>query len=429
MFTYAPTNQSDTPRAISSKASGRSAQVWGEIGEWSITSHFQPIFSLSHGCAIGHEALLRAFDHTNKPVAPPHVIAFANTSHVSLEAADQKFRRIHVENFRQALASTHQLNDSWLFLNIHPQLFRHGCQAGLKGAQDFMPEIVATGIDPRRIVVEVMEESVPDDGRFVETVNSLREMGCRIALDDFGAGHSNFDRIWKLTPEVVKLDRSFALRAAEDSKVRRILPRMVGMIHEAGSLVLLEGVETEEQALIALDADIDLVQGYYFARPAADPVDTHLPHRLIDQLWDNFDQMRSEATVQSREQMAPYLNAIGYAATLLEAGRSLSVACASFFDLAGAEKCYLLDAQGQQVHDNHQPPAPYSPLALLPSCTPVVGARWSRRPYFRRALEHFGKPQQTRPYICIASGKLCITVSVTCQLRQGVHVLCADVMV
>lgn len=59
----------------------------------------------------------------------------------------------------------------------------------------------------------------------------------------------------------MKLDRSLALRASNDPKARQILNGIVGLLHQSGCLVLLEGVETHDQAMIAIDAGVDFVQG------------------------------------------------------------------------------------------------------------------------------------------------------------------------
>lgn len=396
--------------------SGRRA--WARLGHWRLTSHFQPIFSLSHRRVVGHEGLLRAFDDDNFPVPPGPIIAHAARDIEQLQLVDRLCRELHVCNFMQQ-----DDEDGWLFLNIHPALFRQGptSQPG-----DFLPELATMPLDPQRVVIEVMEDAVPDNSRFADTVAALRERGCRIALDDFGAGHSNFDRIWSLSPEIVKLDRTFALRSAREPAVRRMLPRMVALIHQAGSLVLLEGVESADQALIALDADIDFVQGYHFATPAAEPVDTTAVNPLIEALWERFHREQARSRAEEKELLGPYVNAIGFAASLLEAGQPLDKACRGFLELDRADTCYLLDEEGRQVGSNAYRRMPDAAAVRGTPLSATSGARWSRRPYFRRAVECFGRVQATRPYASITNGKSCVTVSIACRLNGQTHVLCGD---
>jgi EAL domain-containing protein (putative c-di-GMP-specific phosphodiesterase class I) len=413
----APTQAETTHSAdIVHSAHGVSARYKG----LRLTSHFQPIFSLSHCRAIGHEGLLRATDADRNPVAPGRVIAGA-TNYEDLRYLDQLCRYLHVNNH-----TAHDKHGGWLFLNIHPEVFRQGPDSDLS---DFLPELSEhPNIDTRRIVIEVMEQAVSEHAGFTRTVEYLRDMGCMIALDDFGAGHSNFDRIWSLQPEIVKLDRSFAIKSVEDPSARRLLPQIVSLIHEAGSLVLLEGVETEAQAMAAFDSDIDFVQGFYFAIPSAQPVDTREISTVINTLWERFNTTRDSGAQRHRELIGPYIHAMGGCAVLLEEGMPLDKACHAFLQLDRADGCFLLDEQGRQVGRNVRPASASSPEdSQYRTLSINRHACWSRRPYFRRAIDNLGKVQVTRPYLSISSGLLCVTVSVAYRdWNDELRVLCGD---
>lgn len=399
-------------------ADGVSARYQG----LTLTSHFQPVFSLSHGRAIGHEGLLRACDDERNPVSPGRVIASA-TRYEDLHHIDQLCRYLHANNH-----SAHDTQDGWLFLSIEPEVSGRGPKNDDLG--NFLPELCEhPNIDSRRIVIEVVEQVASESSGFARTVEYLRDLGCMIALGDFGAGHPSFDRIGSLQPEIVKLGRSFAIKSVEDPSTRRLLPQIVSLIHEAGSLVLLEGVETEAQALLALDADIDFVQGFYFAMPEATPIDTRTMNPLLNALWEEFNATRGAGNARARELIEPYLNAIGGCALLLEDGTSLDDACCEFLQMERADSCFLLDGQGRQMGNNARPrhsltPAdtPYRALAANRS------AHWSRRPYFRHAVERPGKIHVTRPYLSISTGLLCVTVSIAFRnWNDELQVLCGDV--
>jgi hypothetical protein len=202
----------------------------------------------------------------------------------------------------------------------------------------------------------------------------------------------------------------------------------VSLLHEAGSLVLMEGIETEGEALMAMDADADFVQGYYFAVPAETLPTDEKGRALFDQLWIAFRDVTLPEVSFHRREVSPYINAIGYAASLLESGMPLTHASSGFLDLPGAERCYLLDNAGRQIGDNiinsrqiAVADQRYSPVAN------AQGANWSRRFYFRRALEHPGKVQVTRPYLSIAGANQCITVSIGSLVDGEMRVLCGDV--
>ena len=392
---------------------------WAPFGSYRLTTHLQPIFSYSHRRIVGHEGLLRASDARGKPVSPLSVIASAG-SFESLRHLDRLARLLHLRNHHRS-----GIDSDWLFLNMHPAVF---VQAQRSNSSGFLGQVLADLRYPAsRIVVELLEDSVPDNARFEDGVAYLRELGVLIALDDFGAGHSNFDRVWRIRPEIVKLDRSFAVQAAEDSRARRLLPQIVSLLHEAGSLVLIEGVETEEQALLAMDADIDFVQGFYFGRPAAQVIADDQAVMRINAVWQRCDETRERDYASYRNTIAPFINAIGYASTMLVVGHRIEEACVHFLQLENAERCFLLDIDGGQVGPNvvsrRAPPESHSFNPLKHA----EGAKWSRRHYFRRAVEHPGKVQVTRPYLSIANARLCVTVSVCFTVGGKQRVICGDI--
>lgn len=382
------------------------------------SSAFQPIVSLTHARVVGHEGLLRAEDAQGRNVPPPILLEEA-ISHGDILHLDRLCRTLHVANAGQA-------RDGWLFLNIHPESFSRAQQANRIAFMSSLLE--SNAMQAKMVVVEILEELIEDEENFRNTVGQLRELGCLLAIDDFGAGHSNFDRIWQVAPEIVKLDRRFAVQCEADPRARRMLPRIVNMLHEAGSLVLLEGIETLTQAMIALEADVDFAQGYYFARPAAEPLPIHQIIPAVTDLWERYESDSHQHYRQRRERIAPYEQAVVKAAMELSMrSDTLAGACRSFLELEQTEFCYLLDGQGLQVGSNvwsseHEQKAAssYQPIAG------INGARWSRRPYFRRAIEHFGQVQTTRPYLSTATGSLCVTISIAFLQGSETRVLCGD---
>ena len=392
----------------------------GKFGDYRLTSHFQPIVSLSHCRVIGHEGLMRATDASGANVSPLDVLAKAAQAS-SLVELDRLCSLLHVCNARQE-----EGENGWLFLNMHPDVFIREQDCDL----DIFTELLQSkqGFATNRVVFEVLEQWISNtaDG-FSQAVARFRDRGYLIALDDFGAGHSNFDRVWQLKPEIVKLDRCFAVQIESDPHVRRLLPRIVTLLHEAGSLVLLEGIETELQAMIALESDIDFVQGYYFARPAPSLVPPPQTLPLVLSLWDNYEENIDKNYADSRAMIAPYENAIGHASVMLAAGRTIAEACASFLELPKAEFCFLLDSEARQIGQNVVAPrVKYD----KPNFLPLVSAkesRWSRRPYFRRASEHFGRVCRTRPYLSVTTARLCITLSVKFRIGNDSFVLCGDI--
>lgn len=233
----------------------------GYFRDMHLDSVFQPLLDAATRQPRAHEALLRVRNSAQEAISP--AAAFEVPRDVG-EAVyfDRLCRIIHTLNFvRQAPPGVD------LFLNISG---RHllGVTDGEYG-ETFERLLHMCGTRPERVILEILEAGVDDLSRLNEAVNAYRARGYRVAIDDFGCEHSNFDRLWRLTPDLVKLDRSLIQHGASNPRARRILPKLIEIIHELGALVVCEGIETPAQHQLAVDAGADLVQGYWYARPDA----------------------------------------------------------------------------------------------------------------------------------------------------------------
>ncbi|CAN7202322.1 EAL domain-containing protein [Rhizobacter sp. LjRoot28] len=392
-----------------------------------LSSHFQPIYSLSHARVVGHEALLRASDSLGRPMAPPDVFAACRNA-ADLALLDSLSRVVHMRNFVRQ-----QPHAQWLFLNIHPAVFQRLAMRPDGGAQYLREVSAALGLPGEGMVLEVLETDASDLHAMEAAMATARRHGCLIAIDDFGAGHSNFDRVWRLQPDIVKLDRSLVARAARDRRTQRVVSQMVSLLHECGAMVLMEGVETRDEALVAMEADADMVQGYHFGRPQPALVpDGHSPE-TITSLYEGLGQRRNTRREAYRNLMAPYQQAVAHAASQLRQGAALDVACSSFLALPGVETAYLLDGEGYQIGEEVWPAVTsavarpgYEPLSL------GEGACWARRPYFRRATEALDTVQTTRPYRTLHGNHSCVTVSCAFMQDAGqgpqLRVVCGDIV-
>ncbi|MDR5660145.1 EAL domain-containing protein, partial [Burkholderia cenocepacia] len=145
-----------------------------EMSSVTLTTVFQPIFSLSHQRAVGYEALLRAHDALDRAVSPLDVFGEAARQGELLQL-DRLAQALHLENF--ALLGAER---EWLFLNVHPGVLTDPFQAAA-----LLANLKRLGMPPRRIVLEVLEQRAEDVERLAEAVRAFRTQGFLIALDDF----------------------------------------------------------------------------------------------------------------------------------------------------------------------------------------------------------------------------------------------------
>ena len=100
-------------------------------------------------------------------------------------------------------------------------------------------------------------------------MDGYRGLGASIAMDGFGLGCSNLDRVARLRPDVVKIDRVLLAKAVGGERFRRMLPGMIELLHESNTKVAIEGIESRSEALFAIESKADFLQGFFFAKPQA----------------------------------------------------------------------------------------------------------------------------------------------------------------
>lgn len=125
------------------------------------------------------------------------------------------------------------------------------------------------GFPIERIMFEVTEsERVVDVPHLRAILDHYRQRGFVVAIDDFGAGYAGLNLLSELRTDLVKLDMGLARGIDADHARQAIVRGMVAVCSELGIRVLAEGVETEAELETLRAMDIDLFQGYLFARPA-----------------------------------------------------------------------------------------------------------------------------------------------------------------
>lgn len=226
-------------------------------GLW-LHSAFQPIHDIRNaGQILGYEALLR-------PSIGPEAIS----PQLAFDFADKQGRLVKLDRVARTLHMLNYLHlpepRGLLFLNVHPKLLATVNAHG----KVFERILHIHSVPTHQVVIEVLESAVEVEKQLGEAIDNYRDRGYRIAIDDFGSKHSNLDRLWRISPDYIKLDISVIREAETSAKVRRVLPKLIEIIVELGAQAIVEGIENETQQRIAVDSGATLLQGYQLGRPA-----------------------------------------------------------------------------------------------------------------------------------------------------------------
>ena len=239
----------------------------GEVLAWhgglQLRSVFQPIYHATTLQPVAYEALIRAQTIDGGQAVRPDLLFRQVTSEADGVLLDRLCRFLHLLNFERQ--SVHAAS---LYLNLstsHLQALQQGQHGQFLDAMHDLCTVA-----PKRIILEITETQFDHPQQLGAIVMAFKGRGFRVAIDDFGARHSNFDRLWALTPDIVKIDRELLLQADTNPRVRKVLPKVVEIIHDLDATVVCEGIETLSQHQLALSAGVDLVQGFLFAKPGRD---------------------------------------------------------------------------------------------------------------------------------------------------------------
>lgn len=222
--------------------------------------YFQPIVDIQSNTLVSAEALLRFRAPGRGMISPMEFIPLLEESgliipvgkwvlHQSMEACSriqQKVPDFHVSvnlSYIQVMKSD-VLNDILL------------------GVRQF-------GLQPGSITMELTESGYfeMNSPSFTRFCNGLKKNGVALAFDDFGTGYSNFNYLYALSPDTIKVDRSLTVKALQNEHEYRLLQHMIDMSHSVDIKFCVEGIETKEDLDKISMIHPDLIQGYYFGKP------------------------------------------------------------------------------------------------------------------------------------------------------------------
>jgi diguanylate cyclase (GGDEF)-like protein len=123
-------------------------------------------------------------------------------------------------------------------------------------------------LEPADLMLEITESAYSDNAQaLIDVVNSLRQKGFKIEMDDFGAGYSSLNMLATITVDVIKLDREFIMNMQKDEKSLRMVKLIIDIAKFLSVPVVAEGVENEEEVRLLKSLDCDVIQGFYFSKP------------------------------------------------------------------------------------------------------------------------------------------------------------------
>jgi len=217
---------------------------------------FQPIIDVNSGLIAYNEALAR-----RKSTTKGHYVS-AGAIFSSDAFTKKQIIQFDTQVRRKALIKYKSyVGNAKLTINISPDWFNNDIQESIPT----LAMIEECGVDPNKIVIELTEYN-GDKDLIEHFVREYRNMGVKIAIDDFGSGFSQIDRLIEIEPDIIKLDMNIFRRSLVSSYTKDLINVISSFAKKRDTELIFEGIETTEQYKIAVDSGADFVQGYLFSQ-------------------------------------------------------------------------------------------------------------------------------------------------------------------
>jgi len=239
------------------------------IEEAAFELHYQPFVDLQQRKVVGFEALLRWRRGGLGYVAPNEFIALAEETGL--------IGRIGEWALNQACRDASQWpQDLRVAVNLSPAQFRHNDLTEV-----VVSALSASGLDPVRLELEITESMLLRDNDAIrQTFQSLRDLGVKLSLDDFGAGYAGLGYFRSFRFDRVKIDRSFIAEMVQHPEARAIVQAAVGIGDSLGMATTAEGVETDDQLAGLMQLGCAEAQGFLFSRPRPNAEVRHISETI-----------------------------------------------------------------------------------------------------------------------------------------------------
>lgn len=233
------------------------------LEEENLRTFFQPIVSFNRNAPETYavEALTRGPD--GSPYESALDLFEAAEEQGSLYPLERVARKLAIRRFSE------RFDQGRLFMNldanvIYDDSFRRG------NTVEYMKQY---GVNRDRIVFEITERNhVRDREAFEAAIRHYRDQGFSIAVDDVGSGYSNLDKIARLQPDFIKIDRSIISELNVKRPRYQLVETIITFAENIGSNVIAEGIENRDELQTLLSMGIEFGQGFFLARPNPDPL-------------------------------------------------------------------------------------------------------------------------------------------------------------
>ena len=223
--------------------------------------YYQPILNLQTNKVRKAEALIRWNHPTKGLIFPDNFLDTIEEENLMDELGYWVANRVLSDRLKWQKLTTKHIE---LSINLTSSQFKSSSHL----LQKWLDHVETLELPPNAFAFEITEHLLIQNSEKVRSMfNTMRSKGFRIAIDDFGVGYSSLSYLQELNIDTLKIDRSFINKVTIDKRSYGLCKGIVTIAQELGLTVVAEGIETEEQHLIASEIGCHYGQGYLYAKP------------------------------------------------------------------------------------------------------------------------------------------------------------------
>jgi PAS domain S-box-containing protein len=224
------------------------------LDNYKIISYFQPIINNKTRVIEKYESLVRLVDERGNVLSPYIFLEISKKGSYYNKITD----RVLENSFKILEHITTKISINLSSLDIEKEETRTKLFSLLEEYKEHAS----------RVVFELLEDEVVRDFAVIKSfIKQVKKLGVKIAIDDFGAGYSNFERLLDFEPDILKIDGSLVRNIANDTYSRNVVETIVTFAKKQNIITIAEFVENEEIFNILNEMGVDYSQGYYFGEP------------------------------------------------------------------------------------------------------------------------------------------------------------------
>ncbi len=386
-----------------------------------ITVQFQPVVSVVKKSVIGLDGISTGAVINNKFLPITVLTEKAEDQDISIDL-DRLIRERIVEQFINIYGDP---KESILLLNIDMTVI-----AKFVGSGILMNLVNKHNLNPKNVVLNIFVNDDVDEEVLKQFINTYRYKGFLVALC-IGSKFANLDKISHVEPDIIKISESITKDIDMDYYKQEIFKSLISLSKKISALVIADGIETEFQALITMELGADMLQGKYFS----DFKEITLAN--IKSVEDKVKQTASrykkymveqiEAEKTKHKEYDAKLNSVIHELSIKEESKFNDILNDSINKYDDFECIYVLDESGVQVSDTVTHLKNMLSQKALIFKPAKKGTDHSLKKYYY-FLSNMGLNKYvTEPYISLATGNLCLTISEKFKgLNNKTYILCID---